>query len=98
MHAYNMETPFSSSNTHSSIIINFNFETQEEKNQKAIQHVRLDLLNSYKFYDANTLISSIKSVVPFRQPKIKFMYKSFEVLVQSISSTFKETYLSILSL
>ena len=79
-------------------IVNIHFETQEETNQKAIQPFRLDPLNPYKFYDVNTLISSIKSVVPFHQPKLKSVYKSSEVAVQSISSSSKETYLPILSL
>lgn len=77
MHISTMEVPSSSLNTHSSII-NFHFETQDENNQKAIQTF---ILNPYKFYYVNTLISSIKSIVPFRRSKFKFLYKSFEVLV-----------------
>lgn len=80
MHISTMEVPFSSLNTHSSII-NFHFETQDENNQKAIQTFILGHLKPYKFYYVNTLISSIKSIVPFRRSKLKSVYKSFEVLV-----------------
>ena len=98
VHTSCMEASTSSSLNNKSPIVNFHFETQEETNQKAIQPLRLDPLNPYKFYDVNTLISSIKSVVPFHQPKLKSVYKSSEVAVQSISSSSKETYFPILSL
>ena len=85
---------FLSNNSHN---VNFHFKTQKETNQKTIQCLKLNPLNPYKFYNVNTLISSIKSVVPFRQPKLKSVYKSSEVVVQSISSSSKETYLHVLS-
>lgn len=83
--------------TNNSPVLNIHFETQEEITQKAIQPLKLDPLNPYKFYDVNTLISSIKFIVLFCQPKLKSVYKSSEVVVQSISSRSKETYLLILS-
>ena len=70
-HTSSMEVSSSFSLNNNSPIVNFHFKTQEEINQKAIQPLRLDPLNHYKSYDVNTLISSIKHVVPFRQPKLK---------------------------
>ena len=83
---------FSSSLNNNSPTVNFHFETEEKTNQKAIQPFKLDPLNPYKLYDVKTIISSIKSVVPIRQPKLKSVYKSSEVAVQSISTSSKETY------
>lgn len=80
MHTSTVEVPSSSLNTHSSII-NFHFETQDENNQKAIQTFILDPFNPCKLCDVNTLISSIKFIVPFKQSKLKYVYKSSEVLV-----------------
>lgn len=72
-------SPSFSSNSHSSKI-NFHFETQEENNQKSIQSFKVDLLNPYKFYDVNTLVSSIKGIVTFRQHNLNLFIKPLRFL------------------
>lgn len=79
--------------------INFHYETQENKNREiAVQSFKLDPLDPYIYYHINTTLNSLRAIISIRQPKLKSIYKSSKITVQTISSSSKETYLPILSL
>lgn len=77
--------------------INFHYETQENDNREISDQFRLDPLDPYKYYHINTTLNSLRSIISIRQPKLKSIYKSSKITVQTISSISKETYLHILS-
>lgn len=84
--------------TDSSPSINFHYETQEdESREKAVQSFRLDPLYPYRYYHISPTLNHLRAIIPIRQPKLKTIYKSSEITVQSISSSSKETYLPIIS-
>ena len=84
--------------TDSSPSINFQYETQEdESSERAVQSFRLDPLDPYRYYHISPTLNQLRAIIPIRQPKIKTIYKSSEITVQSVSSSSKETYLPIIS-
>ena len=84
--------------TDSSPSINFHYETQEdESSERAIQSFRLDPLDPYRYYHISHILNHLRAIIPIRQPKLKTIYKSSEITVQSISFSSKEMYLPIIS-
>jgi len=84
--------------TDSSPSINFHYETQEdESSERAVQSFRLDPLDPYRYYHISPTLNQLRAIIPIRQPKLKTIYKSSEITVQSISSSSKQTYLPIIS-
>ena len=82
----------------SSPSINFHYKTQDdESSERVVQSFRLDPLDPYRYYHISSTLNSLRAIIPIRQPKLKTIYKSSEIIVQSIFSSSKETYLPIIS-